>query len=106
MTADCCLSGTPFPANQIDATLIPSYPASADRAALSFVGDFVPLLTLGLPDPDDLANVLATNGVSTECRLQMEAEIDAKLASFFTPLGRLIHVRRQCFHIPFSCSRY
>src|SRR5436309_2655842 len=51
-------------------------------------------INLGLLLPSCLANVLAAKEVSTKCRLQMEAEIDAKVASFSTPLWRLLHDRR------------
>jgi hypothetical protein len=38
-------------------------------------------------------NCESTNGVCIECKHQLKIELDANMASFFAPLGRLIDVR-------------
>ena len=50
---------------------------------------------LVLPAPNSRANVLTTKEVTTKCGLQIEDEIDAKAASIFTPLWRLLHDSRR-----------
>src|SRR5437667_1576086 len=60
----------------------------------------------GLLDLNDCAKMLATKEVTTQCGLQMEAEIGANVASFFAPLGRLLHVGMKRIYLLAACLLY